>query len=264
MTKKPFKLIAVDLDHTLLRSDKSISDYTKSVFKRVREKGILIAFVTARAQRSAQRFCKQIEPDIFVANSGALAHKGNTMLYSAPIKKEDSSGLIERFATHSSIEQIGLETTSDYYSSNEFDPSWGSYEDYCHAIVVDFKKQKDFGDVYKISVLAKDVSIVKNIAEDFPNINFISYRDENWHTFRTLEASKEIGLSAVAESMGIELENTVAFGDDKNDIGMLRMAGIGVAVDNALPEVKAAADYVCDDCDNDGVAKWIEENICLQ
>jgi ribosomal protein S18 acetylase RimI-like enzyme len=43
---------------------------------------------------------------------------------------------------------------------------------------------------------------------------------------------------------------------------MLRECGVGVAVANAIDEAKAAADYICDDCDNDGMAKWLEENVC--
>jgi len=258
MTKNPIKLIAVDLDHTLLRTDKNISKYTKSVFERVREKGILIAYVTARAQKSSERFCRQIEPHVFVANSGALVRVGDDIIYSAPMSKSDASGLVERFAAHPGVEQIGLETVDNYYSSKSFDPSWGSYEDYAHAIITDFTEQKDFGDVYKISVLAKDANVPKSIADDFPDISFISYREEHWHTFRTTTASKEIGLLEACKAYGISLENVVAFGDDLNDIGMLKAAGIGVAVGNALPEVKAAADYVCGDCDDDGVARWIE------
>jgi hydroxymethylpyrimidine pyrophosphatase-like HAD family hydrolase len=56
----------------------------------------------------------------------------------------------------------------------------------------------------------------------------------------------------------------VAFGDDLNDIDMLNHAGVSVAMGNALDEVKAVADYVCDTNDNDGLAKWLEENVsCL-
>ena len=60
--------------------------------------------------------------------------------------------------------------------------------------------------------------------------------------------------------MGIAVENIAAFGDDTNDIGMLRAAGIGVAMQNAISEVKAAADEICGECDEDGVAVWLEAN----
>jgi len=55
--------------------------------------------------------------------------------------------------------------------------------------------------------------------------------------------------------------SALAFGDDYNDIEMLRECGIGVAVDNAIYEAKVAADYACGGCDEDGVAKWLEVNV---
>ena len=60
---------------------------------------------------------------------------------------------------------------------------------------------------------------------------------------------------------GIKPEEIVAFGDDLNDIDMLGYAGVGVVMDNALEQVKTVADYICDTNDNDGLAKWLEENV---
>ena len=60
--------------------------------------------------------------------------------------------------------------------------------------------------------------------------------------------------------MGITMEQCMAFGDNTNDLPMIRGAGIGVAVANALPEVKAAADYVTkNDCNHDAVAEIVEQ-----
>jgi len=261
MSKSNIKLVAVDLDNTLLREDFSISEYTKAVFEKIRERQIWIAFVTARGEISSRRFTEQIRPDVFVAKSGAIARVGKDIIYRAPMTAEDSAGLMDRFISEPGIEQIGLENEVNYYSCSPFDPDWGNYEDYKHAIVTDFTKPYDVGDVYKISVYAPDAEIPARIAEGFPDVNFISYRDENWHTFRSKKAAKEIGLMAVAQELGISLGSIVAFGDDTNDIGMLRAAGIGVAVSNALKEVKAAADEICADNNSDGVARWIEENL---
>jgi hydroxymethylpyrimidine pyrophosphatase-like HAD family hydrolase len=59
----------------------------------------------------------------------------------------------------------------------------------------------------------------------------------------------------------ITLVETAAFGDDYNDKEMLRDCGVGIAVANAIEEVKAVADYICDSNENDGVAKWLDERI---
>ena len=74
-------------------------------------------------------------------------------------------------------------------------------------------------------------------------------------------ARKEEGIRCAAKALGIDMSEIAAFGDDYNDIGMLRGCGVGVAVENALPEVIAAADAVCAGSDADGLARWAEENI---
>ena len=75
------------------------------------------------------------------------------------------------------------------------------------------------------------------------------------------KASKWNGIRAIAESEGFAAAEVVAFGDDYNDEEMLRGCGRGIAMANALDVVKEAADEVCLSNEEDGVAKWIEENI---
>ena len=71
------------------------------------------------------------------------------------------------------------------------------------------------------------------------------------------DTSKAHALSEFAAISGMPLERVMSFGDSPNDIAMLKESGFGVAVENALPEVKAAADYITASCDNEGVAKAI-------
>lgn len=71
--------------------------------------------------------------------------------------------------------------------------------------------------------------------------------------------TKQKGIDEIIRHFGIRLEDTIAFGDGGNDISMLRHAGIGIAMGNAADHVKAAADYVTDTVDNDGIAKAIEQ-----
>lgn len=70
-----------------------------------------------------------------------------------------------------------------------------------------------------------------------------------------------IALHKLAEYFNIAVSDVVTFGDDTSDIGVIKTAGIGVAMGNAIDEAKAVADFVCDTNDNDGVAKWINSFI---
>lgn len=69
---------------------------------------------------------------------------------------------------------------------------------------------------------------------------------------------KPAGLAAMLDHLGLRREESIAFGDGGNDISMLEYAGVGVAMGNALPAVKAAADYVADSVDADGVEKALQ------
>ena len=82
-----------------------------------------------------------------------------------------------------------------------------------------------------------------------------------WYQIKSKKAAKQYAITEVCTQLGIKISEVVAFGDDYNDVGMLRECGVGVAVANAIDEAKTAADYICDTNDNDGVAKWLEENV---
>jgi hypothetical protein len=68
-------------------------------------------------------------------------------------------------------------------------------------------------------------------------------------------------LTAVRNALNIDFDDVAVFGDDYNDIELLSRCRHSVAVANAIDECKAAANYICGDCDEDGVAYWIEENL---
>ena len=68
-------------------------------------------------------------------------------------------------------------------------------------------------------------------------------------------------MKTLVEHIGIELTDVIAFGDDLNDLGMLKLAGTAVAVSNAIEEVKAVADHITESNDQDGVAKFLERTI---
>lgn len=106
-----------------------------------------------------------------------------------------------------------------------------------------------------------DTAALDKIVGDFPTLRIQGYTDSALVTFQHINARKETALTAVMEQLNVSPNEVAAFGDDRNDIEMLRICGVKVAVANALDEVKAVADYVCGDCDEDGVARWLEENV---
>lgn len=105
----------------------------------------------------------------------------------------------------------------------------------------------------KIAASLPDRKTAQNIA-DTCRLRLIGYRDENFYAFIAPAAGKLQAIQALASSLGISLGENAAFGDDENDLDMLKACGKGIAVANALESVKNAADEICGDNDSDGVA----------
>ena len=76
-------------------------------------------------------------------------------------------------------------------------------------------------------------------------------------------ATKWNGIKAMLDICNCSPNETVYFGDDQDDIDPIKMCGLGIAVFNGIDEAKAVADYITESNDDDGVAKWIEENLLI-
>ena len=249
------KMIVTDLDYTLLRRDKTVSDYTARVFRRVRERGVLIAFATARDFRFVTEHISpliDIVPDIVIADNGALAQYNGNDLYKRLIPVDTANTLLSRF------EIINCASTeSAYFLTGDYSHDHWSIGKKATVIT-------DFSDGIKEDALYVD-GIVGKLATDitygFSEVRTVTYSGINVVTIVHREATKLNALIAIKRALNISTDEIVAFGDDYSDMEMLRGCGIGVAVANAIDEVKAAASYVCGDCDEDGVAKWLENHI---
>ena len=103
--------------------------------------------------------------------------------------------------------------------------------------------------------------MVEAIASHLPMLHMLRFTGEDLYMFANRNAVKWNAVKAVADFYNFRTDNLVVFGDDVNDLEMVKNCGVGVAVANAINEVKAVADYICDSNNNDGVAKWLEENL---
>ncbi len=250
------KLLITDLDNTLLRSDKSVSPYTVEVFARCRERGILTAFATNRSERVMTRMIQALRPDAIISNGGSTVRVGETVIRESLLSADDTEKIlnaIHRLAGDGV--NITVESPDSYYCSfiprDEDRRASSVYSDFCG-----FRKP-----AYKITAELEDESWAREIEAACPACDTIRFTGENWYRFGVRGAGKEIALERLAEYLSLDMADTIAFGDDRNDLGMLQMAGTAVAVANAIDEVKAVADHVTAGCDEDGVARFIESRI---
>ena len=102
---------------------------------------------------------------------------------------------------------------------------------------------------------------LKFIEDNLPESLYLSVARDSLAMIMHKGATKAKAIAELSRYWSISESEIVVFGDDVNDIDMLSSAGIGVAMGNAIDKVKAIADYICNDCDMDGVARWIEEYV---
>lgn len=247
------KIILFDLDFTLLHSDKSVSEYTVNVLKECSKKGILTGFCTSRGNSTIKKLQELINPDIVICNSGACVYYHNQLIKSVTFSQEETHAIFENaYSVFGSEVEMTCDTLDDMYW-NRKDSKSLPYNP--NALYDDFRNFNQ--PAMKICIQTQDDKKINRVIEGIENCDLIPFSDIPWYKLSPVNASKEKGIVFLSEYLKVPLENIVAFGDDFSDIGMLKMCGKGVAVANAIPQVREIADELTDSCDQDGVANWI-------
>lgn len=254
-----YQLLLFDLDFTLLRSDKSISSYTLSVLKKCQERGILIGFSTSRGNTNIGQLINQVGPDLVICNAGASIYHHNKLIKTVTFTLEESQKIFDRaYGICGPTVEITCDTLDTLYWNRKEDKSEQYGPD---APYDDFKNFKQ--EVLKICVQTCDKEVAEKLAEGIENCEFMPFSDIPWYKFSPKSATKENAIKFLSKYLSVPVEKMAAFGDDFSDIGMLKLCGRGIAVGNAIPQVKEIADLVCDSCDQDGPAVWIEKNLLV-
>jgi len=250
------KMIVVDLDDTLLRNDKTVSERTVGALKKCREKGIKVVYATARGQ-SAQVLVSSDLFDGYVIMNGAIARAGAQVVYSRLISSVSVRKML--LAADDAGIPIAVQSAGMDYTNFDTTKVWEWVK---HFTISDFRTLDVESE--KIYALPKTESEIDILKKHLPRgLYLITTREDNFTMIMNEDASKEKAVAALAGHWGICVSDVVAFGDDIIDIEMIKNCGVGVAMGNAISELKAVADYVCDTNENDGIAKWLEGNLLL-
>lgn len=246
------KAIITDLDRTLLKNDKSISEYTVRTMSECKKKGILLIAATARPGRAIRVYDEMIGFDATVTLNGAVVAVGNKE-ENVFIEKTDVEHILKELSALSDC-VISLETTQGIYSNVDI-PEWSPrvYENLLSVPVLE--------EVFKILVSSAkhDLSIIldKCIGENA----YYSIANGNLFQIMSRRATKWNGIETVLKAYQTDAKEIIYFGDDYDDLEPIHRSGTGVAVSNAIEEVKTIADCVIDSNENDGVAGYIRTEV---
>lgn len=252
-------LIAIDSDGTLRKNDGTITEKTKLAIKKQIGKGNIVVICTARPRYHTL----EISEDVGISNylissngSEVFDIKENIIIWSSYIDKEKCKLLYE-YANNNNIRIMFVLDNSEYvtkFTRND------------NQILLN---DETFNDVFEsnvkqIMVIDKDkekIDEFKKIVKSKYKMNILDSSnkksEESWFSIISNNASKGIALKKISEYLNIPIENTIAIGNDKNDISMFEIAGISVAVNNASKSIKNKVDYVTLSNEKDGVATFL-------
>lgn len=244
------KAIITDFDGTLVRTDKTISTYTRDVLMKCRERGDVLIAATARPERSIAKYRALIEFDAIITMNGARIILPDRVFKNSILKPSGERILSQLSAIDGAV--ISIETDDGIYSNTAI-PEWQS------KVYNGFPLLPDSGALYKILVSGERDVLHERIKRALTDDTYYTVAENKLFQIMSKNATKLKGVDCALEYFGVPRSRAVYFGDDNDDIEPIRSCGTGVAVSNAIAEVLSAADYVTDGNDCDGVAAYIEK-----
>ena len=264
---KRMKAIALDLDGTLLTSEKKISQATKETIQVAKDLGIKIVLCTGRPLKGILHYLEELEllddSDFSITYNGGLIqeNKSGNVHYQKTLSKEEVSHIYqEAYAVGLPINMIDL----DYAYETTYPAGVQSYYPQIMEILSFLKRNPDDfeeGHRFNKAVICTDQELLDQRTKNLPAEFFASYTTVKSRPI-LLEVlpkgvSKGDALVRLADLLGIDIDEIMACGDEENDLSMIEAAGFGVAMGNAIDSVKEAADYITTSNDQDGVAQAI-------
>ena len=270
---KQIKIIALDLDGTLLDSNKNLSERNYNALKKAAEKGIEIVPTTGRFYGMLPKVVKDLPfVNYVITVNGASIYdvREDRNVFEANIPLQTALGVMRYLDRYDCIYDCYMDngawiSQKQWERIEEFDLNIHYYKmwEEGRKRVPDLKTYlvEQGRDIQKTQCLLKDLSLRDRFLNEvpglFPEINVTSSLPINVE-FNDIRASKGEALKNLAGYIGCTTENVMSFGDGLNDLSMIKKAGTGIAVANSCPEIKEAADDIVSDNDHDGVAEGIE------
>ena len=258
-----YKIVASDLDGTLMRQDMSVSDENFSAIKRLDESGVFFVPSSGRTLAEIPSFLKEnpnIRYIIYSNGASVIDLKTNERISLCMTKNTITKILSvqDRFGCHVTVRA----NDNSYADSNEQSEQTRAYYNVCdsHTRLLDecacfvdglTDFMRSLTSVESIAVFFHSKEELNAFAEELrciPDILFAKGSEFHIEIFSS-ESGKGNCLIKLCSMLGIDIEETIAVGDSMNDASILKTAGLGLAVANAAEELKSVADAVI--CDNE-------------
>ena len=272
--RKPIGIIALDLDGTLLNSNKELTPGNLAALERAAAAGIEIVPTTGRFFNAMPEVIRQlpfVRYAITINGAEVRDLRTGQVIYQAEIPWRQAVALMEELDRYSVVYDCFMGNnaymTGALKKRIDTDVSSPHYRKMLHELRQSVPELKEYltqqqKNVQKVQFFSPDEALrrrlLKGLPERYENTYASSSVSDNVEVNQT-HANKGEALLFLADYLGVPHEGTMAFGDGLNDLSMIKDAGIGVAMSNACDEAKALADYITLSCDENGVACGINK-----
>ncbi len=290
-----YKLITVDLDGTLLNKYGEVSEYTKNIIKKVTDQGILVVLASGRISESVLTIAKEIGANkYYISGNGSVLYdmQKKEIIYEKYLSKEKVLELIELCEKNSIYYNIYTESSVIAKSLN-YNVAFYNYENTKKSShkkteinivddVYNYIKTLNTNKFLKMTICDENKIVFSSIlrkVKDIPDIDVleVSHMSKKKIKMGTKEVSvgyyytevssknvdKWYAIEEIMKKENIAKEEVISFGDNNNDILMIKNAGLGIAMGHSNEQVKKVAKFVTQTNDEDGVAKALENTILL-
>ncbi|WP_442599154.1 Cof-type HAD-IIB family hydrolase [Neobacillus sp. D3-1R] len=265
-------LIALDLDGTLLKDDKTISPITKKVLEKAKEYGHQVMIATGRPFRSSEMYYRELGLDTPIVNfNGAFVHhpkNNNWGAFHSPLDIKVAKDIVEAcndFNLYNIIAEVKDEVYLHYHDEKLLDIFGFGNPSITTGDLRKFLTKSPTSML--IHAEEQHVSTIRKHLTDV-HAEVIDHRRwaAPWHVIEIVKSglNKAVGIQRVSEYFQIPSERIIAFGDEDNDLEMLDYAGYGVAMGNAIEPLKQVAKDVTLSNEEDGIGIYLNELLNLK
>lgn len=275
-----YKVIVMDVDGTLLNKSKKISEKTKKALMRAQENGIKLILASGRPTSGLMDYAKELEMDkydgLLVSFNGSkvVRYKYDEILFNEAMTIKQGKAVLEHLKKFNVIPMIDKKDTlyvNDVYNCFvnyqgipfniiQYEARGGKFK------LAEEKDLAAFADYPLNKILtAGDPEYLKNnykeMMEPFKDTLNCVFTADFYFEFTAKDIDKAKALDTVLSKFGYNSDEVIAFGDGENDISMIKYAGLGIAMDNAVEKLKKNCDYVTSSNNEDGIALALEKFI---
>lgn len=263
-----YKLIALDMDGTLLNEEKIVTERTKKAIKAARDKGVTVVLATGRPIDGVTRYLEEL--DMYTDNDYVLSYNGGLVLKTKNKEVVCKLGLIGEDVKYlyELSKTLGVNIHAFSEKNGLVTPKNSKYTEVEASInnitvnEVNFDNIENDESFIKIMMI-DEPEILQRAVDNLPQEVYEKYTVVRstpfFLEFLNKEVNKGVGVEMLAKHLGVKREEVITMGDAGNDLHMIEYAGMGIAMGNAFDEVKEAANYITDSNNEDGVAKAIEK-----